>query len=126
MNSILSQKWGRSIQNIGLLVLGILLSVSLIKGIVAINESNKKIEEERQKVIEAKKLSQELEKQVKEIKSQEFTEKEARDKLGLAKPGETVLVLPDEDTLRRLAPKFYEEEDIQLDPNWRKWLKLFL
>lgn len=63
------------------------------------------------------------------LNSPEFIEKEARDKLGLAKPGEVVVVLPPEDVLRRLAPINSEEEESVGEagwPVWRQWVRLFL
>ena len=55
----------------------------------------------------------------------DFIEKEARDKLGLAKEGEIVLVLPDNETLKKLAPVIPDEEEVTLKPNWKKWIDLF-
>ncbi|MDP3994252.1 MAG: hypothetical protein Q8P91_00270, partial [bacterium] len=60
-----------------------------------------------------------------EAKKQEYIEKQLRDKLGLSKEGETIVVLPDADTLRKLVPPIPGEEEILPDPNWKKWLKLF-
>lgn len=111
---------------IGILILIILVINSLIQGILAVKRSNDKIEEEKRKVAEEQARNDELKKQLQEVNSQSFTEQVARDKLGLAKPGETVLVLPDKEVLKKLAPRLEEEQDTLPDPNWKKWLKLFL
>ena len=111
---------------IGIIILGILVISSLVQGLFSIKRSNDKIEEEKKKVAREQERNEELKKQIKEVNSQSFTEQIARDKLGLAKPGETVLILPDKEVLRRLAPKIEEEEEVLPDPNWKKWLKLFL
>ncbi|OGY10101.1 MAG: hypothetical protein A2700_02840 [Candidatus Blackburnbacteria bacterium RIFCSPHIGHO2_01_FULL_44_64] len=61
--------------------------------------------------------------------SVEFIEREARDKLGLVAEGETVVVLPDGDTLRRFAPledTVEEEFEPEKRPIWGRWLRLFL
>src|SRR3989338_4046362 len=60
-----------------------------------------------------------------QVESQEFMEKEAREKLGLAKPGEVVVVLPADDVLRRLAPEFDQEHFAEEEPIYKRWIKLF-
>ena len=59
------------------------------------------------------------------VESQEFMEKEAREKLGLAKPGEVVVVLPSDDVLRRLAPEFDQEHFAEEEPIYQRWLRMF-
>ena len=44
----------------------------------------------------------------------------------MAKEGEIVVILPDPETVRKFAPSIYTEEEPLPDPNWKKWLKLFL
>ncbi len=72
-----------------------------------------------------KKENEELQKRLTETQSPVYIERELRDKLGLAKRGEVVVVLPDAEILKRLAPKSSEEEDFLPDPTWKKWAKLF-
>lgn len=103
----------------------ILLVISFARNISRIRNANKKIEEAEEKVSKLISENAELRKQVEVVKSEEFVESQLRDKLGLAKEGEIVVVLPEEEILRKLAPKHVEEEEILPDPNWKKWLKLF-
>lgn len=60
-----------------------------------------------------------------QVESQEFMEKEAREKLGLAKPGEVVVVLPSDEVLRRLAPEFDQEHFVEELPIYERWIRLF-
>jgi cell division protein FtsB len=106
--------------------IGLLLILSLVRNILKISESRKKIENERTKVENLKKENEALEKKLAETSGLEFTEKQLRDKLGLAKEGEIVVVLPDEKILEGLVPKVPEEEETLPDPIWKRWLKLFL
>ena len=108
-----------------LMFISILLAVSLVRNVVRINKVNQKIKEARLRVEKLKKENEELEARLESVKTEEFVEKQLRDKLGLAKEGETIVVLPDEEILRKLAPRHEEEEDVLPDPNWKKWLKLF-
>jgi len=73
-----------------------------------------------------------LEKENEDLKNQialaqgpDFVEREIRNKLGLVKTGEAIVVLPDIETLRQLAPQMLKEGDSLPDPNWKKWLHLF-
>jgi len=96
-----------------LIFISILLMVSLVRNIVKIN--NVKIREE----------NEELEAKLEILRSDEYQEKQLRDKLGLAKEGELIVVLPEDEVLRNLAPKHVEEEETLPDPNWKKWAHLF-
>jgi hypothetical protein len=82
--------------------------------------------EEEQKHVDELKAEQERLMAIKEtVDSPEFIEKEARDKLGLAKPGETVLVLPPDEVLKKFAPSFDEEEFIEEKTISERWIQLF-
>jgi hypothetical protein len=60
------------------------------------------------------------------VESDFYRQKEARDKLGLARSGETVIVLPNEEILRRLSPRKADSQvENQKEPNWKKWANLF-
>ena len=110
-----------------LIVLGVLIvASSLVKNIFkAINIRNR-IRKEEEKVEVLQKEKEELERKVAESESNAFIEKQLRDKLGLAKEGEMVLILPEDEILKKIAPIVEEEEDILPDPTWKKWMKLFL
>lgn len=110
-----------------LLILGVIIvAISLIRNILkAINIRNR-IKEEEREVEVLKKEKEELEKKVAEAESDAYIEKQLRDKLGLAKEGEIVLILPEDEILRKIAPVVQEEEDFLPDPTWKKWFKLFI
>ncbi len=109
-----------------ILLVGIVFAASLIRNIQTILSSDQKIDSADQKLEEVKVINDELKQEVKKVESEHFVELQARDKLGLAKDGETVVILPDEATLRRMAPPQEAFESPSLpDPNWKKWWKLF-
>ena len=66
--------------------------------------------------------NKELKKKLARIKALDFIEAEARDKLGLSKKGETVVIIP-EDKLK-LVMGASQSAQIRL-PNWLGWLKVF-
>lgn len=73
----------------------------------------RKVEEEREELVRRES----------EVNSPEFIEREARNRLGMARVGEVVVVLPPEDYLRSLVGPL-DEERIAEKPNWQKWLEL--
>lgn len=109
----------------GIVLLALILGYSLVKSIIKIAGSSGKVEDARREVQGLKKENEDLNKELMAVQSVQFIEKEARDKLGLAKKGEIVVVLPDDETLRSLAPKVEEKTSSLPDPNWKQWLKLF-
>jgi len=108
------------------LFLGFLFLLSLIRNVSKIAGAEKRISRAQERVEKLKKENEEAERRLAKVKGEEYIEKQLRDKLGLAKEGEIVVVLPDEETLRKIAPGIAEEEDVLPDPTWKKWLKLFL
>lgn len=104
----------------------ILLLISIAKNIGKVFAIRAEVAKQKAKVakIEAENLRIQME--ISKAQSPEFIERQVRDKLGLVKEGETVVVLPEIEEVKKLAPKLDLEEDYLPDPNWRKWLKLFL
>ena len=107
------------------LFLILIFSISLIRNVTKILDAKRRIKEEGEKVKALEAENEEIRRKIEDVKSQEYLEKQMRDKLGLAKEGEIVVVLPDEETLRKLVPKEEEEKETLPDPTWKKWLKLF-
>ena len=117
-------KLGKSLRYI-FVALFLVLSISLIRNIIKISQAGKVVDEASLRVEMLKEENLKLQERLNEVQGEAYVEKELRDKLGLAKEGETILVLPEEDIVRSLAPKPAEEEETLPDPNWKKWLKLF-
>lgn len=120
----LNSRFGK-IKSYLIFILSIFLLVSSIRNISKIIQIRNEVTRERAKIEKQKKDNEDLAKKVAEIQGPSFIEKEVRNKLGLVKPGETIVVLPDTNVLKSLAPKIFLEEDTLPDPNWKKWLKMF-
>ena len=108
-----------------MVVVFLILLVSLVRSIFKIVDSGKKIDEAKMKVIELENEHQELLSQLKVVESDKYIESQIRDKLGFVKEREIIVVLPDDEVLRSLAPRDIEEEAYLPPPNWKKWLNLF-
>ena len=115
---------GKYSKYLGLLLL-IGLSTSLVRSYQKAAKTKALVEREKKKIEELKSQNEKLEEDLARVKSEEFIEKQLRDRLGLAKAGEIILVLPDAETLKKLAPKVGEEVETLPDPPWKKWVDLF-
>jgi cell division protein FtsB len=112
-------------RRIAFLLLVILFSLSLIRNVVRVFQARGKIGQAQERVEKLEEDNKRLQEQLEIAQSQGYIEQQLRDKLGLAKEGEIVIVLPDEEFLRKIAPSSIEEEETLPDPIWKSWLKLF-
>jgi len=104
----------------------LVLSVSLVRGINKARLASQTIERAQK---DNDKLQQEITKlrdDLKNTQSEEFIERQLRDGLGMAQKGEVIIVMPDEEYVRSLAPKMETEEIEAEKPNWQKWVEVFL
>lgn len=67
--------------------------------------------------------NRELKKKLTQTESQEFIEQQARNKLGLGKSGETLVIIP-EDRLKSVLGATQSAQIVRL-PNWLGWWKVF-
>ena len=102
-----------------------LMLISLTRNILKIRTFRGRLTETEERIEKLKSENEVLGEKLDTFQSDEYIEKQLRDKLGLAKEEEVVIVLPDEETVRKFAPKTEEEEEILPNPNWKKWFKLF-
>lgn len=106
-------------------VLFALLLISIGRTISKIRVINERILDEEKELQKLEEKNSALKKQLDEVNSDYYIEKQIRDKLGLSKEGEVVLVLPSDELLLEIAPKSTQEEGIVIEPNWQKWFHLF-
>ena len=105
----------------------ILFVISLVRNFtrtrsmqITLLEAEKSLEELYEK---QKSLQGDLEK----VEGDFYIEQQARNKLGLVKENEVVVVLPSKEVLRNLSPWKEKNKEYSLpNPNWKKWVKLFL
>lgn len=113
-------------RGIWLTLLTVVFLASIFRSYSRVKKAETKITEAQGRVENLKQENNELEKRIEEMATNEFIEKQLRDKLGLVKEGEIVVVLPEPEVLRKLAPQRETEPETLPDPNWKKWMKLFL
>ena len=108
-----------------IILLSVLFIFSVVRSVFRVFEAKQSTGQASEKVEKLKQENEELQRKLAEVKGEAYQEKQLRDKLGLAKEGEIVIVLPDKEILRKIVPVINEEEDALPGPSWKKWLKLF-
>ena len=80
------------------LVLAVVLIIAynLVVQIVQAIKSGERLSQATDTVFQLQSQNKELKKKLTEIQSSDFIESQARDKLGLSKKGETVVIIPDQ------------------------------
>ncbi len=104
---------------LGIIVILLLLIKNIVASIVSLRQNSHIVTALKQHEKEELSKRDFLKQQLYYTSTQSFVEKEARDKLGMLKPGEHIV----------LAPQSKEETKIAIStdktPNWQKWWKVF-
>lgn len=107
------------------LIICLILIISMGRTTIKLLGKTKTIDDAQKRLEELEREQAELLQFKKQIDSPDFVEREARDKLGLAREGESIVILPPDDVLRRLAPPEEEEERLEDLPIYKRWQKMF-
>ena len=102
------------------MLIGVILAVNSAKRIHSFSQTSQKVQEADDRLKELRKENEALKNELKYKESNEFAEKEIRDKLGLVKEGEAIVVVPHESGSQ---PQESSGQDTK--PNWQKWYRLF-
>lgn len=117
----------QSLKKIFVLVVFGILMLSLVKNISRVFDARERVHKEALRLEKAQEKNAELLRQVAKVQSGAYVEKQAYEKLGLVKDTEIVLVLPEEEVLRKLSPHIEDKQNItESIPNWKKWIDLLL
>jgi cell division protein FtsB len=120
--------------NWSIIVVGLLLIINLSRSIYDLSQKNRIVEEAEEQVKKAETENAKLREQYREVRKEEYIERIAREKLGLGKEGEVVVVLPNNDKIRnskfavpagRQEIRKEREEKTEV-PVWKQWVELFL
>lgn len=108
---------------IGLIVLVILvIAYNLIKQITESTKSGERLSEAADEVYKLEIKNKTLKQKLLQIQSPEFIETEIRNRLGLTKIGETLVVIPED----KLKSVLGASSSAQIRfPNWLGWWKVF-
>ena len=103
-----------------LLIISFGLSFSAMRTIVDLWQRRDIMQERQAELTRKKQDNERLAGQLKEIGSEEYTEKVARDTLGLVKDGESIVILPGSGSRRGIGVS-----EATRTVNWQKWWGLF-
>lgn len=109
---------------VGLVVFGLLFS-SLVKSLTRLKYGDSLVKKNEAKLEEIQRENKKLQEKLETVQSSEYLEKQFRDKLGLVKEGEIVIVLPEAGILKPLSPELPNNEKVKPKANWEKWIDLF-
>lgn len=113
----------RKIALILVLILVIVITYNLSSRIYSALRAGERLTEALDKLHQVEIKNKELQQQLKEAATADFVEQQARDKLGFAREGETVMVIPPSKIEQVLG--IAKEATIERLPNWLGWLKVF-
>lgn len=97
-----------------------MLIINVVRSSVHLSERGSILQEAELDLQKAKTRNETLKRELARVESPDYIEKEARDKLNLAKEGEVVVLLPSISPPVQPTPTIIE--DI---PNWEKWRRVF-
>lgn len=101
-----------------LIFLLIFLLINSINNISQLNEKRKIVNEYQKELEKEKEKNKQLKEKITEIEDENFIERVAREKLGMGKPGESIVIIPE----ITVVPEKKKEKDLA---NWERWWKLF-
>lgn len=111
----------RRLAAIGFFLFATYLIISFSRSVWDLWQKQGEIEKTKAKVEDLKAENNRLKGQLEYTKTDEFVEKEARDKLNLVRPGETVVMIPDSVLKAATAAA----SPTPPPPNWEQWMRLF-
>jgi cell division protein FtsB len=103
----------------------LVLLISLGRNLLKISKVREGIEKIYRRVDKLEKEKRQLEKRAEEAKRPESIEREIRNKLGLTREGEIIVVLPESKILKKLVPEIPQEDESLPAPIWKRWARLF-
>lgn len=108
---------------ISIVLVVLVIAYNLINQISAAFKSGERLTKEAEKLYQLEAKNKQLKQKLSEVESGNFIETQARDKLGLSKKGETVVIIP-QHKINEVLEASSSAQSTKL-PNWLGWLKVF-
>lgn len=105
-----------------LVVAGLGIAVRTGLNIFRLWKLGERVKDAQKEVTIAENLNQELQKRLAYVKTPDFVEKEARDKLGYGRKGETIVVVPENNDQTANSNNQKQPDEA----NWKRWWKLYI
>jgi cell division protein FtsB len=114
---------------LGLFLLGsLVLSLSLLQGIKELLAIENQVRQAEQTAKDLEREKESLKQQLAGVSSPDYQETEIRDNLLMARPNETVVILPDIDQALPEIPESQASDtssSVGVLPIWRRWVDVF-
>ncbi len=111
----------RNLILIAAILVSVLLAINSSRRILTLRTTAQGVGDAQKQLDDLKRENEALKKELQFKASDQFAEEEIRNKLGLAKPGEAIVVLPKNDGSQSTV----NSQPIADEPNWQKWWSLF-
>ena len=115
---------GKNIRWIVILV-SVFMIISLSRSVVDLWGRRNIVEQEQKRLSELEKKHEELVKKHDLVQTPAFIEREARDRLGMAKEGDTVILMDQSSVGKSSSQKTTEYGFSEELPNWKQWWGVF-
>lgn len=122
---LIKQKLGKLISWVMLFTLFV-VGFGTLRNIQTLSKSKLRIKEAEEKLQKLENENRELGFKRDVVNSMEFKESQIRDKLNMVKEGEIIVILPEIEIVKRFAESETTVETQPQEPNWKKWIDLFL
>jgi hypothetical protein len=110
-----------------IMILSLIAAVRLAKDIYWFWHTEDRLAEAEQELIEAKEMRFRLQRQLEEVGSDEWRERQVRDKLMMARPNEVVVVVPSVVDNEAATKTKENKKGVGGElKNWQKWWRLFV
>jgi cell division protein DivIC len=118
---------GRKLVRLAVLVICIVLGVGIVRSVYTLSQKKGIIAERQQVLTDLTAKNRQLQENLLEATSPAFIEQAARDKLGLVREGETVVILDKSQITNLPAGKAgpNDQERPRELPSWKQWWSLF-
>jgi cell division protein FtsB len=106
---------------LGVTLVSLMVCIGLLRSIFSQLRGSDIVGERKESLLREEQKNRQLKDRLKEATSSAFVEKQAREKLGLAMPGDTIVLLGEVKPTVNTTQVISEE----MAPNWKRWWRLF-
>lgn len=105
--------------------ISIFIIISLSRSVADLWQRRSIVEQERKRLSELEKKHTELTEKFETVQTPAFVEREARERLGMAKEGETIIILEDSSMPQDLKFVRSNNDTPEQLPYWKRWWQVF-
>lgn len=107
------------------ILVSLFMIISLSQSVVDLLEKRAIVKQEQERLSDLKEKHEELTKKFEMVQTPAFIEKEARERLGMAKDGETVIIMGDSSLPQQQAEGKVLNDLSRPESNWKRWWQVF-